>query len=470
MNNRVHFFLISLSAVLYGSAYVCPVYLWWTIFIFLIPLFYTELAFHPHVPVRLRSGRAALREGWVWAFLAFSLHLSGVLEGLFITAQGPLALRILVPLLVLFLAVAYGVIWFVSTQWFIHLIGHHYRLGIWVVTTWLFFLWLEHGCIFMLGAWEGYLLFSPVVPLVQWPALVYFMPTIGPVLFLLFFIVTQAVIAACLAHRLHWMWAFFLLSIWVSGVVLWYTEKRVGYTCPPLTCGTALFRPFDNITRNGRVVRDYSKELLKRYPETEIILFPETALRCPLVPGEPDIVALWNSEHLGKPVTFLMGGFRWDNDIYRNTVYWIHDGKVIDLFDKRHTMALTERAPSEFLLGNTPLIKKVYFEKFPGIVPHKQPRPVWKIGPDLTIIPYICSELFFNTNPDHTLRAGAIILALCNDNWLVRDYMRYQMFMGARYRAIQWQIPIIYVAHFYQGLYEPWGEYHPLPVFNQDKR
>ncbi len=457
MNNRVHFFLISLSAVLYGSAYVCPVYLWWTVLIFLVPLYYLVL-----------HNKIGWIDGILWSCIAFSLHLSGVLEGLFATAQGPLALRILVPLLVLLLAVAYGVIWFIITQWLMHLVGYHYRLGTCIVTTWLFFLWLEHGCIFMLGAWEGYILCNPLIPLVQYPPLLYYMPIIGPAVFLLFFIVTQVAIAACVAQRLHVMWPFFLLSMWGSGVVLWYTEKRVGYTCPPLTCGTAFFRSFDNITLNGRVVRDYSKELLHMYPETEIILFPETALRCPLVPGEPDIIALWGSDHLDKPVTFLIGGFRWDNDIYRNTVYWIHDGKVIDLFDKRHTMALTERAPSEFLLGNVPLIKKVYFEKFPGIVPHKQPRPVWNITPYLTIIPYICSELFFNNKPDHQPVDGAIIMALCNDHWLARDYMRYQMFMGARYRGIQWQIPIIYVAHFYQGLCEPDGNLVPLAVFRHN--
>ncbi len=133
-------------------------------------------------------------------------------------------------------------------------------------------------------------------------------------------------------------------------------------------------------------------------------------------------------------------------------------------------MALTERAPSEYFLGKIWLIKENYFKKFVGIIPNNLKRPVWKISENFEIIPYICSELFFNSIPDHDIHAGNTIVAFCNDDWVRQDFMQYQMVMGARYRAIQWQIPLIYIAHHYQAFCGPHGEYKTLNVFDHNKQ
>jgi hypothetical protein len=157
--------LVLLSACLYGIAYICPIYFWWTVLIFLVPLFYCVAA-KPHNIQPL-----TFTDGVLWSTVAFTLHLSGVLDGLFINAEGPIFLRILPPLLVLLLAITYGILWFAGTIWLsnpslrqaqgklLRMTGHM-RLAIWVITAWLFFLWMEHCCIFMLGAWEGYLHYS----------------------------------------------------------------------------------------------------------------------------------------------------------------------------------------------------------------------------------------------------------------------------------------------------------------------
>lgn len=454
-NSSLRLALVVSSSILYGVAYIFPFYLWWTVTIFLTPLFYLLLR-EKLTPV----------DGLVWSTIAFSLHLFSVLEGIFFIAEGHFLFRICVPILVLCTAIFYGV-----TCFFIA--SHFKQMYAWVILFWLFFLWMEHCCLFMLGACEGYLLISPLVPLVEYPPLLYFLPKIGSSLLLFVLVITQAEIAVAYVNK-KFTRLLVCLAFWALALVLWHTStwhrpKGFMHTFSKAICGTAYFKKNDNISYTGRVIRDYCKALLLDYPEAVTILFPETAIRCPILPGEPNVVELFSQEYLGKPVTIIIGGFRWDETRYRNTVYWIHDGKIIDLFDKRHAMALTERAPSEFILGNVSLIKDGYFKTFVGVNPSSCKRPVWHISPELTIIPYICSELFFNNFPDHSETQGAILVALCNDDWLKRRCMRYQMLMGARYRATQWQIPIIYVAHYYQAFCQSNGAFLKLKSFGHNE-
>ncbi len=460
MKKTLHYALLIVSAAGYGIAYCLPIYCWWSITIFLVPLFYVIL-----------RDQVTVLDGLIWSVIALGMQLSGVLEGLFYLAQGPVWLRLAPALLVLALAVTYGFIWFLSTRIICRMIDKpKIHVVVWWITTTLFFVWMEHRCIFLLGVPEGYLLFSPLIPLVQKPCLLFFITKIGPILFLFFFIGLQACCALALFQGMLW-WRIYaaMLFVWLSGAVWWYYQQPVPPSYAEIVAGKAFFPATNNIRHNARVLRDYMKKLLETYPQAQIIFFPETALRCPFMCGEPQIMSLLNPDELKKSVTIMAGGFRWDNDLYRNTVYWIDGGKVVDLFDKRHAMALTERLPAHSQIGNNALIKKTYFETFVGITAAPYPRPIWRISPDFAIIPYICSEIFFNNRIDHDPayheHKNVVLVAFCNDLWIARDYMKYQMLMGARYRALFWRIPIFYIAFGYRGLCMPNGSLYPVQGF-----
>lgn len=444
--------LLISSSFLYGLAYVCPIYLWWTVIIFLVPLFY--LVIHEKI---------TFIDGLLWSTIAIGLQLNGIIQGLIVMADGSFIVSVLPSILMFCLGVGYGVVWFTLSSVLCSFKQTAlFRALVWTITTWLFFLWMERCCIFMLGACEGYLLCNPILPLVQFPALLYFLPKMGAGLFLLFFVASQMSIVVTSVYKGTWRYCFILfLCMWGIGIAAWYNRAKSMHDVSALVCGRSYFKVQDNISYNGRIVRDYCKTLLQEHPQAEVILFPETAVRCPILLGEPRVIRYFSQQELGKPISLLIGGFRWDNEKCRNTVYWIHDGELIDIFDKRHAMALIERMPKKLLLGDL-LIKKAYFSTMPEIIPNVLERPIWKISQNLTIIPYICSELFFNNSPDHTYNKNAIIAAFCNDDWIKQDQVRYHMVMGARYRAIQWQIPILYIAHYYQALCEPYGAYRAL--------
>ncbi len=458
--SRFHYILITCSALLYGFAYLASGYLWWTTLFFLVFLFYEVI-----------NKRIILLDGIIWSTIAFSLHLFGVLEGLFFVAQGPFLQRMALPALALLTAFIYGVGWFAALTWICKLAGFYVRLSFSVIITWLFFLFLEHACLSILGRIEGYLLFSPLIPLVEYPFFLHDMPKIGPAAFLLVFIAIQALISSALIH-IRYKWILVLGIMSCAGLIVLFIKQNshLVNNYNELVCGAACFAKNDSVTYTGKVIRNYCKALLERYPQTGIVVFPESAIGCHFLPGEPQIVALCNAQELGKAVTILVGGFRWDNCQYRNTVYWIHNGKLIDLFDKRHTMALTERVPGEYFLGKISLIKESYFKEFAGINASSCQRPRWRISETMTVIPYICSELYFNAYPDHKPCKNEHLLALCNDKWIKRNFIRYQMLMGARFRAIQWQVPVLYVAYFYQALCMPDGRLQKLNVYDQQKK
>ncbi len=117
----LHYGLLVSSAVLYALAYLVPVYCWWTTLIFLVPLFYGVV-----------SEKFTVYDAVTWSTIAFSMHLSGVLEGLFLMAQSEFIMRFIPALLILSTAIIYGTIWFaISIVLSDRMVLPLYRLAVW---------------------------------------------------------------------------------------------------------------------------------------------------------------------------------------------------------------------------------------------------------------------------------------------------------------------------------------------------
>jgi apolipoprotein N-acyltransferase len=159
----------------------------------------------------------------------------------------------------------------------------------------------------------------------------------------------------------------------------------------------------------------------------------------------PELTHYWNAEYLSKDVHIIVGAFRWHETLYHNSLHWIYNGELQCCFDKRHAMILTERVPSFFYCT---WLRDLYFKKFPELTASQLKRPKLEINKHISVVPYICSELFFNEYPDDTY-ADTPILAISNDRWFT-SYVNRLMYLNARLKAVQWQRPIIYVSFLYQ--------------------
>lgn len=220
----------------------------------------------------------------------------------------------------------------------------------------------------------------------------------------------------------------------------------------------ASFSAMNSALTQAQVAQNHFQQIAYTYPEIEIIILPESAYYGHQLTAQPELCDLWSAYHLGKPMHIILGSFRWDGPHYRNSFHWIHDGKIQNLFDKRHAMALIERVPSWF---NGPTIHELFFKNFPEITASPNLRPRLAFTDIITFTPYICSELFFREYQDDA-HSTTPILSITNDSWCINLYIADLMYLAARMKAIQWGRDVLYVSFKYAVYFDKWGNEIPV--------
>jgi len=122
-------------------------------------------------------------------------------------------------------------------------------------------------------------------------------------------------------------------------------------------------------------------------------------------------------------------------------------------------MLLSERLPDWL---DVDWIRTRYFKNTPPVHAATNTRPLLKLSDRIAFVPYICSELFFNEYPDDHYPTHPI-LAVCNDHWAPLNHTKYQLYLAARFKAIEWQRPIIYISYQYATCFMKNGFSHQIP-------
>ena len=107
-------------------------------------------------------------------------------------------------------------------------------------------------------------------------------------------------------------------------------------------------------------------------------------------------------------------------------------------------MLLTEGVAGWY---DSPFIRSLYHCLTPPVTASTNERRSFPIFENVHLVPYICSELFFNDKPDDTL-SDVTVVALCNDNWAKVSYVRRLMFLAARFKALDWQRDILFIGYY----------------------
>jgi apolipoprotein N-acyltransferase len=312
----------------------------------------------------------------------------------------------------------------------------------------------------MFDYWEGYFLLYPLLPLAEYPAVLSLMPLLGkgPLMVLLLGTNAAMTIPFITQHTII-RWGAPLLGIlpWVIQGVSAPARKT-----PPawLDRIAAIHKKFVSVPTPMHAAEEIQKDvirILQSYPHVEVVLFPESSLYKLNLDTSRELATYWNHKAIGKPISLLIGAIKWEEAINRNTIYWVYDGTVKESFNKRHAMAVTEA------IGwyRIPFLKRLFHENHELVEASTNPRVPFPLLPDVSFIPYICSELFFNDTPDDQY-PQAIITELANDYWAKSTYIRHLMFLAARFKAIEWQRPIIYVSYYHNGFLDTEGTITPL--------
>lgn len=447
---NVNWFLLLISGVFYALAFIASQQLWWLVFIFPLPFFYVAL-----------TNKFSFIMGYFWGFLVFSLHLSGVLFSIVSIAGGSYFYRLIPPLFIIsYEAFFPATIFWAASKLVICLqekANSFFRIFIWVGALWLFIHWTDWYCLWLFDRCEGYFLMHPLLPLAEKPVLLQLLPLIGKGLLTFFLLLLPACLVivfktkkkiamlATLLFSLPWLVSWFLpidqqSPSWVTKVVV-----------------LPILFPHSVSFESAISSAAYQfKKILNQYPQVEVIIMPESSFSC----RNFSIIScrsLWDMQHLGQSVSVIFGTFRWEGNNYCNSLYWVHNGTLKSYFNKKHAMILIERIPSWF---NFCFVHDLYFKTIPQIVPGENKRQILPIMKEVTLVPYICSELFFNEWPDDDYPSIPII-AICNDMWVYPlpcfSYVKKLMRLAARFKAIQWQRSILYVSFTHAVFFDKYG-------------
>jgi hypothetical protein len=328
----------------------------------------------------------------------------------------------------------------------------------WLVSVWLLFLSFDYVCLSVFNRVEGLFLLNPLLPIAECVPLLKIMAYITkPGLLLLFFFIPWACVLGFIKNK----WAWVLCG--VLGALIWFATcfiparfTQVPAWLPSIGFITSSFYEVsDNQLANapllGVAVKERVERLLRNQPQVRLVVLPESSLiQCPLTECEKAL-AYWTHAKLGKEIVLLAGAFRRDKKGLHNTLYQIQDGRIVDFFEKRHAMLLTEHIAPWWDFG---FLHDLYFSDWGLLAVSTNERKPLKLLPEQSFVPYICSELFFNQFPDDTYPEMPIIV-LCNDTWVKAPYIRRLMVLESRLKAVQWHRFILYVSFFYAAYMTP---------------
>ncbi len=449
------------SAVLLHLSLWSPPFFFWCSFIWLTPLFY--LAF-------TQTKAVSWRDGLVWGLLFYSLHLIPVTHLFVCQAQG--VGRFIFPVLLIFYCAFHVALWFLLAATSAWLLGDgKFARGVaWFAWTTIFIVWVPDGLLWISGQYIGYPLSFPLLPLAQYPALLWLLPILGRAVLVM--LQVGVGLSMTLLFMNHFSKSLFLVAFcllpFVSGLTVRLAPKKLpdffytlGYVCPPKVTEGA--HPMD-----ARHPMDVAQEVyyrmravLENHPKVTVLVMPELSYRFALN-EHPHVVALWCNNALHENVSLFIGACRRDRGKVYNSLYYIKEGCIAGCYDKSRLMPLVEYVPA-------------WLKKIPGLcslflndnefcaVPCD--GKLFHVSQECFCEPYICAEIFFgkmNTSQARVrLSDNTLILSILNDVVLEKQ-IQSLMLLWNSFQAIQWRQVRVHVGYKNAFFIMPDGNRHAI--------
>lgn len=418
-------YLIS-SALLYAISFLFPVYCWWCVFLFLVPLFYYMFT----NPCSL-----TFLHGFVWGLLYWSLLLFGLWQFLFSQASS------------FFMALGAS-LFFVSylSLW----------SGVWVwlsarsmlITTWLYFEFIWRGVLIIFGTWQGMPISYPLLPLAQCPQLLQLVPMLGTS-FLNFLLILFSYCCAVMLTKRHAFIASGVAALSLLPFIIgWAVFKREQ---PPawlerVVCVTA--HKGNGKWLTSRAIMEKLQQAHAKHPDADIFVLPESALPHPLF-DDDYCLSMWYDNAVQVEATIVLGAYHKVDEKLFNSFYVLQGCRITHCYDKTSLLPFAEKLVDFWcpLLSLHNLFASDWVELSAGM----RPRAPLQLANGLHFVPYICSELFFSTtkSKENVSSHSCPLICLVNDSWFPA-YMQKLLFLNARLTALMWQQEILYCSYAYQ--------------------
>lgn len=444
--------MLFLSAILYAISFWLSHSFWWLIFLFPVPLLYVVC-----------DHNISFRQGYLWGCAVFALHLSGGIYLISCMAGNAWPIGIAMGIvMVLYQALVPALLfWIVAQLTALFFIDNTVvRLFLYVVALWFFIMWVDWYSLWLFGVQEGYSLMHPLIVLAQKPQLLSLLPIVGKPLLTALFLLIPVSIAVLLWHRSAYTVLFFCMAV-VPWIFCFYCKeskfKSAVYCSKIKSLPCMVYSTTQDPTVVIKTVARQIQKIIIDYPETELIIMPESAFNMSNFAEIPDLLQLWNQKSVGKKIDLIFGASRYQGNDYCNTLHWVCDGALQGYYDKRHAMLLSERLSA---LMNNNCLRSIYFSEKQPITASCSERKKFLLLQNKAFVPYICSELFFNELPDDGY-PGEPILVIVNDLLFV-GYMQKLLILLTQFKAVQWQREIVYVSYTQSVFIDKNGTIQPM--------
>ncbi len=338
----MHMLSLIFSSSLYAAIFLWPTFCWPLSFVCFVPLFAN----------RFDSYKKAFYSGFIWSAIAYGLSLGALFNLMYVFGNGWYKYLCISIFFGLFCVST--VLWFVSVK-FIKIFTRSWFLS-WIIATCVYFEWITRYCFYpCIGQLKGYGLACPLIALQKQAFFLSMLPVFGWSIVRFFLIVFQAGIAFKKKYIL--MLAFFFF-----GILNYFCYKKPKKVDPEnkIILIPQIFKeayPYERMFE----IKHLLEKKVEEYPEAELFVFPESTFPFPLQ-EYPQAVTLWAS--VMKDKKLLLGSHRLENQELYNSVFLISSSRIMECYDKKHTMPFFETPSSVFLFKNVHacfLQKKKFF-------------------------------------------------------------------------------------------------------------
>ncbi len=317
------FLSVLISAVLYAASFLGATFLWPLSFFCYVPLFRCQFI----------SYRQAFLQGIIWGLVAYTALLWALLDLIVLLGKGPWGFLYAVSFLFYFSF--FSALWFVTVctlsrctkKWWVG----------WVVSTVLYGVVVYKGMLYGLtGAWQGYPLAFPLLPLMEVSSLLGMLPYTGWFFLLIVFCCFQAGIAykeksLVLLGGLPFLLGWFLLDE--------KHEKQEGGLIIPCAGFFHETRPYER----AQEVCDLLLKAEQKNPQAQVLVLSESAFPFPLQ-EHPYALLMWQGNGtLFEKYLAVPAHYRKSQTELHNSVYLLHKGRIIYRYDKKQLLPFFEK-------------------------------------------------------------------------------------------------------------------------------
>lgn len=435
------------SAVLAASAFLFPFYCAEIVFIFLVPLFYMLMS---------HNFRLTFKNGFLWGTFFYTLFFFDIY--LLLIYQGEGVVRFFAVIVLLVYGASVTGCWFVLAEWLRSYITPKNNGGLiicWGFATYLFSLFITRSFFFIFDPWEGNSLHHFALPLAIRSQWLLYIGLVGLDQFFLFIMSINIFISNALVNKryasiigciLFLIICFCFSNLLQKNEIILPWFRHIGFI-------TISKVSHDHICAAEQIMHALETFQIK-FPHCRYLIMPESTFAFPLN-SLKKYISLWDCP---SKMLFL-GAHRSEKDSVYNTLYKIHEGAIVDYYDKNHRMFFTEKIPAAwaYIPGATTLflLDKVPFEQGN----HKKIFTIPTIG---DVRPLICSDLFF-TSAD--LELNQVYLCSINDSWFYHPYIPNLMLLHAQVVALAKKSSIIYCGYRHSTIITEQGNCLQVPTF-----